>query len=419
MTRFILRRGIPVHGTHKRLAAGQLVSTFGDSITGAVVPLFFLFTLGASAGGVALAMTTASLGSMAGATIGGTLSDRFGHRRVATISFAASAVAACALAVSQTYAVALVFVFIADGCLRSGKASRNAYIAHIGGPDRVLLRGYLRSVLNISYACGALAALGFTLAQAGRIPGIDGTEAFRVAIILDATTSAIAAVIYSRLPDAQIPATQNATSCPSSPQSLSAWRDYRYLASVAVLAQLVSMYELFTAALTIYLVATHGAPAWLVPVSLGLFTVISVAAQVPASRGVTSVPTATRAIRRGGGIAVIALAAIALAPTLPMTGLVAVTLIAATVLIVGDVLISAGRWELEMGLANPASQGSHQGAADTCFQAVGAALPQVTLAAAASPLVGWPVLLAVLGAATFGIGPLADRTMAAREAAEA
>lgn len=448
MTAIQLRCGWPVRGEYRTLATGQATNTLGDGLSTAILPLYLLAITDSAKQLTMVLVAIAAVGALGG-PLGGVLADRYGHRRIAVVSFISSGFATMTMIFQTSLTAIIISAAIAAGFLRSGKVSRNAYIGIRGGSQRVQLRAYLRSVLNVSYSLGAALALVVVLAAEKGFASVFVPDRidpqlfpYLVGLGIDAATSIAAGCVYLKLRPqaASRPAMRQADSghqagpepreCqavalgpkteskPESKPSVVAWKDWRFLQLSSVLALLVSFYELCSVLLVVYIVDAHDGPKWLVPVNVGVFVLLSLVLQMRVAKRVVDIGTAARSARQGGLLASLGLATLAIAPTLPGPGMIAAVFASTIVIVVGDVMASAGRWELEMGLARPEYMGQYQGVSDLCNTATASTLPAMALAVTVAGSAGWIVLLGATSFAALRLPLLAKKAGSRRQVSQ-
>lgn len=396
-----------------RLVIGQAVNTFGDGLSSAILPLLMLSLTGNSAY-LTCSLMLIGVGSALGAPIGGSLADRFGYVRVAVICFVGSALSTVMMVAQDSLWGLVLWASIAGTLLRAGKVARNAYIGVTAGADRVQFRALLRSVLNVSYTLGALLALAVVLfTQTSHGQGLGSGLVYGAALLLDGCTSLVAAALYTKLdPYRQ----ERGAASPSelSTSRLVAFKDRPFVAMSVVLGLVVNLYELFAVVLLVYVVNAHGGPEWLVPASLATLVSLSVLLQVRVSAGVTSPDSAVRTARQGGVFGLCGMGILALTSLADGLGLLVLVFSACILVTCGDVFASAGRWELEMELAEQEHMGQYQGVSDLCNVGVASAVPLVGLVVVAGGPFGWFATLATLAAAAAGLGPLVKKVQRTR-----
>ncbi|NYI07550.1 MFS transporter [Allostreptomyces psammosilenae] len=422
-------RLLPPPGPLRGYAVLTLTMSFGRGIFLAGAVLYFTQVVGVSGTQAGTALTVSAFAGMAAAVPGGVLSDRFGHRRVLLGLLVLQAVLFALWPLAGSFG-ALLLLSAAMGIVEgASRPVRAAYLGHLAGPEqRVAARAYNRAVLNAGIAAGALLAgvvlsagspsaqrllfevnaLGLLLATAVllRLPDSAGTRRIRSggegAEPVPRTSPEPAEPPVAPGSDSDVAATPGGPAGPAVPaapgvpdgtavpagaagKAVPAARrvsqDRRYQV-LALLCGLMSRHtELTSVALPLWVVLHDGVPPWVVSACLLVNTLMAVTLQVWISRGTESVPAAVGALRRAGWaiLAGCGLAAVSGAMTVPwMTGTLLVAVAAITV---GELLASAGEWELSFGMAPTERLGEYQGAWSLFGQACGALAPMAVGAA--------------------------------------
>lgn len=343
----LIGRLLPPTVPQRRLAAALFVNSFGGGIFVASSTLYFTRVVHFSAYQVALGLSIGSaVGLLAGVLIG-QLADRRGPRetQVGVMLFGAASMS-CYLLV-HTF-VPFVLVCVCVGLTyAAGQASRAPLIRGFAGDDPTVYRAYVRSVVNLALAAGALTAgVGIQL---------DTPAAYRVLIGLRVAAFLGSALLQARLPRiAPIPV----------PPQLGRWaalRDRTYL-TAAVLSSVMSLHMALPTFLLPLWVAGHTAsPRWVVSALLLINTLLIVVFQVPVSRGVEGRRAAGTRMRRAGmslcgGLALMSLAG-GPGPWVA-AGLLAAGMVAYTF---GELWQAAAEMEWSFGLAPAHAQGQYSG----------------------------------------------------------
>ncbi|GAA3723443.1 MFS transporter [Salinactinospora qingdaonensis] len=341
-------KGISVRDYVPATAAGRtfvlisLLNAIGTGLFLTGSTIFFVRQVGLSSGQVGLGLAVASaVGFLATVPIGG-IGDRYGAKPTLvglllwrgvwfvalafTTGMASFVVVACCLAVAEAATMPMT----------------HAVAAATAAPaDRTRTMAILRTVRNIGFSLGALAAAPLLAA--------DSPWAYRGLILGTAVAFLVSALLLVRLTLVQ-PSTVERKMGPL--QAVKGFRDWRY----ALLGGLGGALDLHQTILTV------GLPLWalqatdLSPSFVSLLvlvnTVLAVLLQVPLSRGVEQAGRAQRALRLSG----VALAGCAIA--LAVAAAPMPTLVAGGVLVVGCVLLTLGElwhavgaWELSYTLA--------------------------------------------------------------------
>ncbi|MFJ8635071.1 MFS transporter [Streptomyces sp. NPDC093568] len=387
-------RLLPPAGPQRVLASAQLANSIGDGAYYVTSALYFTHVVGLAPARVGLGLTVAwAVGSLAGVPLG-RLADRRGPRGTAVLLALATALAVASFLVVRGF-VPFVVAACAYATAQSGlAAARQALLAGlVSAGDRTGLLAHLQSTLNAGLAVGA--ALGGLALNAGT------REAYLAVFALDAVSFVVCAGVLTRLPSVRPVAVRTR-------DSLGVLRDRPYALVTFLNTVLLLRMPLLSLGLPLWIAERTDAPAWLVSALFVLNTGAVMVFQVRMARGVTGVPSATRAVRRSGWVMLAACAVFALSAG-------ASPWVAAGVLVAGAVLQvaaemgqSAGSWQLSFDLAPADRVGEYQG-----FFGTG-----VTVARTLGPLVltsllvgwgtpGWLLLGAVTLAASYAMGPAA------------
>jgi hypothetical protein len=306
--------------------------------------------------------------------------------------------------ISSFWAFLLVAAWVTV-CDRGASTARSALYADVLTPEtRTPARAFLRAVTNVGIGAGA--------ATAALALHVDTRPAYVTAILADALTFAVAAVILRGLPGSRHPRTpsERGTRIPNP-----ALRDRAYLV-VTALNSLVSLqFTILEIGLPLWIANHTHAPRIMVSATLLLNTILVVGFQVRAARGVTDVPSAGRTMRRGAFLLAGSWILIALCAGLP--GWAAATLLVGAVVVetAGEVLTSAAGWELSYVLADDRHHGAYQGVFNGGFSAASMLGPVVVTATALHiGFGGWAILAAVFAGCGLALPPVAAWAAARR-----
>jgi len=391
------------HGPSRVLASAQLVNSLGDGAFYVCSALFFSRVVGLSVLQIGIGLTVGwATGLLAGVPVG-RLADRLGPRPVAVATGVATAAAITAfLLVSAPLAFTLVCCLYAAAQTGSGAARQALLASVIPQAERTAVRARMQVLGNAGIGVGA--ALG------GIALLVDTPAAYVAAFVLDALGFLAAALVLRTLPSPQRVRVAVPVSGPvSGPPRSDVLRDGPY-ALVTLLQSVMLLYmPILSVVAPLWIATRTEAPGWTVA---GLFVVNTagvVLLQVRAGRGVRDVASAGRAVRRAGVLLLAACGAFAASALGASPWVAGVVLLGAAVLqVVGEVLLSAGGWQLSFDLAPDGRQGQYQG-----FFAMGS-----SVARAAGPLLltgvvlggglaGWLTLGLVFLAAGLATGPVA------------
>jgi MFS family permease len=386
----------------RRLLWGRGVSAVGDGLWFTIWALYFTRVLGLAPATVGLGMAAAGAVGLGVAVPVGALADRLDPRRplVVLVLVRAAVMAAyllvgavpAVLVVPVFLAVTVVFVALADG----GSAVRTVLVVALVAEPAARVRALAgqRVAQHVGYAAGAgLGAL---------VLAVDDPAAYRVAVIANAVTFLVLAVLVP-----PVPARPDRPAAPR--QGLRAvLRDRPYCALVGVTAALSLCWAMLSTGLPLWLAGHTRLPVALSGAVVVLSSVGIALLQVPAGRLARTPRQAARTATASG--VVLAAACLLLAGTAGGTGAVAAAaVVAAGVLhLAGEVGYVAAAWALSLGYMPEEDRGAYQGAAQAATattQMVGPGL--FTLALDGLGAGGWLLVAAVFLAAGATVPPAA------------
>ncbi|MET9618519.1 MFS transporter [Kitasatospora indigofera] len=398
----------------RRLARLTLLNTLGNGLSLAVAVLFFTGVLGLSAAQLGFGLTAAGLCGVAASIPAGRAADRWGIRRVLVVLVALEAAGTAGYALVHGYAAFVLLACAVTAADRGSSAVRNALYAEVLPADRrVAGRAYLRVVTNVGMCLGT--ALGAVVLQ------LDTRAAYVAAILLDALSFAVVAVLYGRIRLAPPagghtgPGTGAAAGAEGGAGSGArtggrgpnpALRNGPFLAVTALNAVLCLQFAMLEVGVPLWIVKETQAPRIVVAGTLVVNTVLVVALQVRATRGTERPESAARACGRGGLLLAGSSVVLGLAHGLPAVAAAVVVLAGIALQALGEVLSQAGGWALGYDLAGEGAHGSYQGvfnAGTSAAMMIGPAL--VSTAVIGYGLTGWAVLGAVFAAAGLAMAP--------------
>ncbi|MFC0002593.1 MFS transporter [Micromonospora siamensis] len=348
--RTAVRDVVPPAGLIRALAVQAMVYAVGSGLFHAGSAVFFTRALGLSAAQVGLGLSVSAGVSLLGTVPLGALTDRYGPQRVWLVGLVLEA------ALFATYPavggfVGFLAVVVALALVdAAGGVARQVYSINALAPaDRVTAMAYQRSLLNVGFGLGAVIS--------GLVLAVDTMAAYRGMVWFIATVFLVTAIFVRRLP--RLHEVQR----PAEPMSrFTVLRDRPFM-TVSLLSGLLTAHQtLYLTVMPLWILTHTDAPKALIAGLVLLNTVLIVLLQVRASRGADSAPGAARASRRGALL--IALFCL----VLPISGVtrggltVVVLVAAATLLILAELIESAGAWGLTATLPPAAQRGAYVGA---------------------------------------------------------
>lgn len=386
-------RILPPAGPARVLALAQLVNSLGDGAYYVTSALYFTSVIGIAPARVGLGLTLAwAVGSVTGVLLG-RLADRRGPRGAAVLLALATSVSVASFLVIRSFWPFLLAVCVYATAQSGLAAARQALLAGLVPPgERTGVLAHLQSTLNAGLAVGA--GLGGLALYAGTRSG------YLAVFALDAVSFLVCALVLGRLPAVSPVVRERGP-------ALAVLRDRPYTLITLLNAVLLLRMPLLSLGIPLWIGERTEAPEWLVSALFALNTLAVAAFQVRAARGVTSLGAAVRAVRRSGWIMLASCAVFALsAAGVPVGAAVVVLVVGAVLQVAGEMLHSAGSWQIGFGLAPDGRVGEYQG-----FFGTG-----VTVARTAGPLVltallvtwgvpGWLLLGGLFVGASYAMGP--------------
>lgn len=340
-------RFIPSAGAERMLATSLLANSVGDGAYYVCSVLYFSRVVGLSATQIGLGLTAAwGLGFLLGVPIG-RLADRYGARSVSVIMALGTSASVAALTVVPNMAAFTVVACCYATCQTGLGGTRQALLAAVVDvPGRTRARAYLQSATNAGLAVGA--ALGGLALQH------DTRGVYLAVFALDALSFAVSALLLARVPATPPRATVD--------RRLTVLRDRPYtLLSFLNMIMLLRM-PIISLAMPLWIVERTSAPAWMVSALLILNTGAVMLFQVRFAQRVTGLASAAREVAVSGVICLAACAVFAVSGARSSPLLDGLLLIVGAIgLVVGEMMQSAGSWQISFDLAPEDKQGEYQG----------------------------------------------------------
>ena len=406
MSRYLPEKVTRIAGPNplvRRLSSQSVLSAFGDGVflTGSAV--FFTQIVGLSASQVGLGLTIAGVVTFGLAVPLGKLSDRFGAKRVwATCSLLEALLYLVWLAVGGM-ATFIAMMVLLELVSTTSRAARNAYRFDVfPREERVSSSAYFRAARNVGYSLGALLA-GLALAT-------NDLGVIRLVPVVTAGLLVLNALLVSRLPDKGVHTESEAPleALVHAEGRVSVFKNRGYLLMSIFDGVLATHQVLLNVVIPLWLVEETDAPRVLLAWLFGTNTVMAVALQVAAARGVVTVADSLRAQRRGAAFFVLSCGIVLV--THDTVGWVTIALVwLGHVTVTGAELFnSAGDWGLQAELSDPARRGEYQGVSQLGFTVGSVWAPAAYTALAMDwGAQGWLVIAAIVVLAAVGIHPSA------------
>lgn len=385
----------------RRLSIQSVLSAFGDGVflTGSAV--FFTQIVGLSAARVGLGLSVAGAVTFFLAVPLGKLSDRFGAKRVWALSSLVEALLYLVWLAVGSMVTFVAMLVVLELVVTTSRSARNAYRFDVfPREERVSSNAYFRAARNVGYTLGALLA-GVALAT-------NSNDVIRAVPVATAVLLLLNATLVSRLPrvadhagaDSPLEAVAHAQGRGS------ALRNRGYVLMSVFDGVLATHQVLLNVVIPLWLVEETDAPRVLLAWLFGTNTVMAVALQVVAARGVVTVADSLRAQRRGAFFFVLSCGIVLV--THDTVGWVTIALVwLGHVTVTGAELFnSAGAWGLQAELSDPARRGEYQGVSQLGYTLGSVWAPAAyTFLAMEWGTPGWLVIAAIILVAAVAIHP--------------
>ncbi|MEV5971328.1 MFS transporter [Streptomyces sp. NPDC051921] len=337
---------VPDTGPQRVIAASNLVNTMGSGLYLTAGVLYFTLAMHLPAAQVGLGLGAAGLVSLAVGITAGHLADRREARGVYAATLVVRAAATGGFLLADRLWVFVLTVCAATAAQAAGLAARSPIIRRHGGDRPQEFRAYLRAVTNVGISLGALGA-GWAV-QAGTL------TAYQLLVVGNTVAFAASAALLVLLPP--VPPVPDA----GGPR-WAALRDRPYLLLTAVDGVMSIQFKVLTVAIPLWLVQATSAPRGLIAGTMLVNTVIVIALQVRASRGVDSPAAGARAYRRAGVAFLVSCALVSLAAGTPAWAATTLVLTAVVVHTIGELWHAAAGFELSFALAPEHATGQYLG----------------------------------------------------------
>ncbi|MGW5667505.1 MFS transporter [Micromonospora sp. NPDC003776] len=348
--RTAVRHVVPPAGLTRALAVQAMVYAVGHGLFQAGSAVFFTRALGLSPAQVGFGLSVAAGVSLLGTVPLGGLTDRFGAQRVwVTGQLVQAALFAAYPLVGRFPGFLAVVVALALVDAAGGTARQVYSINALPPEERVTAMAYQRSLLNVGFGLGAVIS--------GLVLAVDTITAYRGMAWFIAGVFLVTAIFVRRLP--RLPEVTR----PTEPMSrLTVLRDRPFMA-VSLLSGLLTAHQtLYLTVMPLWILTHTDAPKTLIAALVLFNTVLIVLLQVRASRGADTAPGAARASRRGALLIALFCLVVPVSRATHGTVTVVVLVAAATLLIVAELVESAGTWGLTATLPPAAQRGAYVGA---------------------------------------------------------
>ncbi|QES48333.1 hypothetical protein DEJ50_11385 [Streptomyces venezuelae] len=276
-----------LNGPARTLATLHFIDSVGGGIFTAGSAVYFIAVAGLPAAQVGLGLSLAGLSGFVSSVLMGMAADRIGARRLLFISMLAIAGAYCLYpAVGSLPAFFAVVGLVGALEWGSGPLFHTLIMEVVPEGERVSARAALRSVFNIGFSLGALAAAALIAV---------GGSVMQALPLGNALSFLLAAGLVLRLPAG--PAAPSTTDRVSRFRAL---KDTPFLSVIGASSLLALHSAVFMVGIPLWLVTSDKLPRSFVPVVFVLNTVLVVLLQVKYAKGSETLDGSVSAARKAG-----------------------------------------------------------------------------------------------------------------------
>ncbi|MFC9897630.1 MFS transporter [Nocardia sp. NPDC127579] len=343
------RLALPPRGPRRTLALIAAMAAVFSGVYLSTVVLYFTRVVHISSMQVGVGLSVAGVACIAANVLAGRTSDRRGPLLVLRAGLLVAAGGTLAFLTVRGFAMYLVIVPITAAGQAVVQLMISTLISRMVTDRPNEFRAYIRTILNLGMGIGlGLSAVAVQL---------DSAEFYRVTMVVGAICLLGGTVLVERLPDPGPAAAER-----NSPADR--WivlRDRPFLALTALDGVLSLQAWILTAALPLWILERTTAPRWAVVVPDLINIALVVCCQIQVSRTIVTARDGATAMWRAGLAFGIALVLMAAARDQPAWVAVTAVAIGAAVLTMGEILQTAGGYELANALAPEHAIGQYLG----------------------------------------------------------
>ncbi|MER6774703.1 MFS transporter [Streptomyces bacillaris] len=410
--RKVLDAYVPATRAGRVFALSTLLSAFGTGLFLAGAAVFFTRQAGLTPTQLGTGLALVAAFGLAALLPLGAVADRFGARATLVGALLWRALCFVGLAFVQG-PVAFTVVAACQAAAQSITAPvTQALVGTLADEgDRTRMMAVIRTVRNVGFSLGALAAAPLLLA--------DGVWLNRGVLLGNAVAFVAAAVPVARL---RLAAAPRPVTVRSPLAAFGAVRDWRYVCLTALNAVLALHMTLLAVGLPLWVTHHSDVPDALVPFLVLVNTVLAIALQVPFARGVTEPRSGARALRRAGLALAVCAALLAVPAGAAPAVAIGAVILSCVALTAGELWQAAGGWELSYAYAPEDRRTTYLSLFGLGTSAQDMAGPLVVALVLGVGSAGWLALAVVFVAAALLAGPvvpLLERRPSAPAPAEA